>query len=257
MSSRDLRHTDVRRISVAGFGSGSISVAPGTTDSVVEGELTARDESFLAAVSVRQDHDHLRIQLPRTLSGSDAADLRLLVPPGLAYDIAVGSASVSITADAGPTRVASGSGDIALGSAADLVATAGSGDVSVLALTGSAARVSTGSGDITITEAGCAVSAKSGSGDVLIHRLHRAELRASSGSGDISVPSSSGSVVLRSASGSLGVGIAEELPAWLDLDSASGDIAIELEAAGAPAEDEPFVTVRARTASGDITVYRA
>ena len=256
MSSRVLHHADVHRISVAGFGSGSITVEPGD-DTVVEGELSAADESRLAAVSVRQDHEHLRIQLPRAWSGDDAADLRLRVPPGLAYDIAVGSASVSISAEAGAIRVASGSGEIFLDRSADLVATSGSGDIAVREVFGTAAKVSTGSGDISIAAAHCPVSAKSGSGDVLIGRLHHGDLRASSGSGDISVPATSASVELRSASGSLDVGIADELPAWLDLDSVSGDLRIELEATGRPADDEPYVTVRGRTASGDISVHRA
>ena len=65
------------------------------------------------------------------------------------------------------------------------------------------------------------------------------------------------SVDLRSASGSLTVGIADDLPAWLDLNSVSGRIRIALEASAQPGEGEPFVTVRARTASGEIAVYRA
>jgi hypothetical protein len=87
--------------------------------------------------------------------------------------------------------------------------------------------------------------------------IHYSELQASSGSGDISVPSTTGSVDLRSASGSLTVGIADDLPAWLDLNSVSGRIRIALEASAQPGEGEPFVTVRARTASGEIAVYRA
>ncbi len=42
--------------------------------------------------------------------------------------------------------------------------------------------------------------------------------------------------------GSLSVGVAEDLPAWLDVSSVSG---------------ESLVAVRARTASGDVINYRA
>ncbi|MBA3530253.1 MAG: DUF4097 family beta strand repeat protein, partial [Propionibacteriaceae bacterium] len=222
MSFVNLLYRDVRQISVENFGSGSISVEPGPDENVVEGSINSADSSLLDAIQVRQDRDHLRIQLPKVLSGSANAHLRLGVPSGLSYNIASGSAEVTMSAEIARSRVVSGSGDISLGSATDLTSTTGSGDISILAVKGEAARVSTGSGDIRIDEAHCPVSAKSGSGEVLVKALHHSELRASSGSGDISVPSTSGSVDLRSASGSLTVGIADDLPAWLDLDSVSG-----------------------------------
>ncbi len=257
MSFVSLLHRDVRQISVENFGSGSISIEPGPDDTVVEGSINASDQDFLDAIQIRQDHDQLRITLPNRLFGTSSAHLRLGVPPGLSYNIATGSADVTITADMARSRVVSGSGDIGLGLAEDVSCTTGSGDISIADVRGEAARVNTGSGDLRIHEAHCPVSAKSGSGDVLIGTLRSAELQASSGSGDISVPSTTGSVDLRSASGSLTVGIADDLPAWLDLHSVSGQIRIALEASTQPQDGEPFVSVRARTASGEIAVYRA
>jgi hypothetical protein len=55
----------------------------------------------------------------------------------------------------------------------------------------------------------------------------------------------------------LTVGIADNLPAWVDLSSASGDIRIGLESTNQPEPGEPYITLRARTASGDIAIYRA
>jgi DUF4097 and DUF4098 domain-containing protein YvlB len=183
--------------------------------------------------------------------------LRLGVPPRLDYNLTAGSADIRITVDAGRTRVASGSGDISLGVVEDLSCTSGSGAISVAEVRGSAAKVNSGSGDIQIYTARCPVSAKSGSGDLMIKSLRQASLQASSGSGDISVPETTGSVDLRSASGSLAVGVADNLPAWLDLHSVSGNVRIALEAAPQPAHGEPYVSIRARTASGEIVVYRA
>jgi hypothetical protein len=253
----NLLHHDVRQVSVDNFGSGSISIEPGPDDAVVEGSINSTDEEFLNAIQIRQDFDHLRITLPHRFFGSSQAHLRLGVPAGLSYNIATGSADVTISADMARSRVVSGSGDVGLGSASDLTCTTGSGDISIRRVAGDGVRVNTGSGDVRIDEAHCPVSAKSGSGDVLISTVHHAELQASSGSGDISVPSTSGSVDLRSASGSLTIGIADDLPAWLDLNSVSGKIRIALEASNAPSEGEPYVSVRARTASGEIAVYRA
>jgi DUF4097 and DUF4098 domain-containing protein YvlB len=87
--------------------------------------------------------------------------------------------------------------------------------------------------------------------------LEGTNLQAKSGSGDIGVTSTNGSVDLRSASGSLTVGVADNLPTWLDLNSVSGDIRIALESTTPPEPGEPYISVRARTASGDIGIYRA
>ena len=257
MSVVTLVHEGVRQVSVENLGSGSIRVEPGPDARVVEGSITATDEDLLGATSVRQDRDHLRITLPYRQLGSAQAHLRLGVPAGLSFNLATGSADIAITTDIARSRITSGSGDITTAGASDITCTTGSGDIAMAAVRGEAARVNTGSGDIEIDDAYCPLSAKSGSGDVLIRTLHRADLQASSGSGDITVPFTSGSVDLRSASGSLTVGIADDLPAWLDLNSVSGRIRIALEASAPPAAGEPFVSVRARTASGEIAVYRA
>ena len=71
------------------------------------------------------------------------------------------------------------------------------------------------------------------------------------------MPSTSGSVDLRTASGSLTIGIADGLTAWLDLSSTSGAVRVAMDACSEPVEGEPYVSIRARTASGEIAVYRA
>lgn len=253
----NLLHRDVQQVSVENFGAGSITIEPGPDPALVEGSINSTDAEFLDSIQIRQDRQHLRVTMPSRLFGSSHAHLRLGVPPGLFYNIATGSADVTVTAEMARSRVVSGSGDVGLTTCADLTCTTGSGDISITQVHGEAGRVSTGSGDIHINDVYCPLSAKSGSGDVLITRVHQAELRASSGSGDISVPATSGSLDLRSASGSLTVGIAKELPAWLDLHSVSGRIRIALQASHQPSPGEPYVSIRARTASGEIAVYRA
>jgi DUF4097 and DUF4098 domain-containing protein YvlB len=100
------------------------------------------------------------------------------------------------------------------------------------------------------------VIAKSGSGAVVVKSL-RGDLQANSGSGDIGIAATKGSVDLRSASGSLTIGVTDNLPAWLDLSSVSGDIRIALESTTRPGPGEPYISLRARTASGDIAIHRA
>ena len=250
-------HEGVQSIHVDNFGSGSISVEPGPRPDAVEGSLNMSSDRGLEEVAIRCEADQLRISMPQQSARSTPAHLRLGVPADLSYAVRAGSATITFSAHIASAKIISGSGDVSVEQAGELDCTTGSGSVAVGRLVGRGARIHTGSGDVTVAEARCPVSAKSGSGDVLIRTLHRADLTASSGSGDISVPSTSGSVDLRSASGSLTVGVADDLKVWLDLHSASGPIRIALEASPEPGPGEPYLRVRARTASGDIAVYRA
>ena len=256
MSFRSFAFDDIDHVSVEGLGSGSISIAEGPTAGV-EGSLNASDPGLLEEIEVRQDGTQLRIGFPQRLFLSSTAHIRLGVPAGLTYSIGSGSADISVSVPIERSKIVSGSGDVSVGSANDLTCTTGSGDITISELGGVGAKVGTGSGDILVSAAHCPVSAKSGSGDVVVRSLQQGGLQASSGSGDISVPSTSSSVDLRSASGSLTIGIADDLPAWLDLNSVSGRIRIALEATPQPGAEEAYVSVRARTASGEIAVYRA
>lgn len=247
----------VRHIVVDNLGAGSITVERGSQPSLVETSIDADDERFVDQVQIRHDHEWLRISFPQQFLRFANVHLRLGVPDGLTYVIKTGSANVSISADIGPSKIVSGSGDISIGTAVDLDCSSGSGTISVARAEGRAARLNSGSGDVSVGEAHCPVTAKSGSGDVVVQSLEGGNLQANSGSGDIGISSTSGSVDLRSASGSLTIAVADNLATWLDLNSVSGDIRIALESTAPPEHGEPYISVRARTASGDIGIYRA
>jgi hypothetical protein len=246
----------VRHVVVDNLGGGSITVEPGSRQDLVEAWIDA-DDRFLEQVQIRHDHDWLRISLPHHFVWSTKAQLRLGVPDGLTFVIKTGSADISISADIGRSKIISGSGDITVGNAMDLECSTGSGNISLARVDGDGAQLSSGSGDVAVGEANCPITAKSGSGEVVVMSLRGAHLQANSGSGDIAVSATNGSVDLRSASGSLTVGVADNLPAWLDLNSVSGDIRIGLESTTQPEPGEPYLTLRARTASGDISIHRA
>jgi hypothetical protein len=229
----------VRQIVVDNLGDGSITVEPGSQQDLVEASIEADGDHFDDHVQIRHDHDWLRISFPQQFLRYTKAHLRLAVPDGLTYVIKTGSADISISADIGRSKIISGSGDITIGNTVDLDCSTGSGNISVARLDGSGAKLG------------------SGPGDVVVKSVRGATLQANSGSGDIAVSATSGSVDLRSASGSLTVGIGDNLPAWLDLNSVSGDIRIGLESTNQPEPGEPYITVRARTASGDISIHRA
>jgi DUF4097 and DUF4098 domain-containing protein YvlB len=246
----------VRHVAVDNSGGGSITVEPGSRQDLVEASIDSADDKFGEPVEIRHEHDWLRISFPK-FPWHAKAHLRLAVPDGLTYVIKTGSADISISADIGRSKIISGSGDITIGTATDLDCSTGSGNISVGSVDGNGARLSSGSGDVSVAEVNCPLAAKSGSGEVVVKSLRGANLQANSGSGDIAVSATSGSVDLRSASGSLTVGVADNLPAWLDLNSVSGDIRIGLESTTEPEPGEPYLTLRARTASGDISIHRA
>lgn len=256
MSARTFDATGIRTIVVDNLGMGSLTLEAGPRDDLVEGTVSA-EEDLLEQTGIRHEADTLRIWFPEQLFRAGTAHIRIGVPPGTALTARTGSADVTASTPLGRCRVTTGSGEISLADAVDLDLTSGSGSVSLGAVNGRSARVTSGSGDIVIGEAHCPLTVKSGSGDLLVRTLRAADLRASSGSGDISVPSTSGSVDLRSASGSLTIGVADGLTAWLDLSSTSGVVRVAMDACDAPADGEQYVSVRARTASGEIAVYRA
>lgn len=256
MTFRNSTHKGVRRVVLDNLGDGSVTVEPGVQPDLVECSINASSEEYLNAVQVRQERDALRISFPPRVFRHTNAHLRLGVPAGLEFVIKVGSADVSVSADIGRSKISSGAGDVSIGRAADLEVSTGSGQISAAEVAGSAARLSSGSGDVMIGETDCLVVAKSGSGDVSVKRS-RHPVQASSGSGDITVAATSSTVDLRTASGSLTVGVADGLPAWLDLDSSSGEVRIALEPTAQPKPGESYASIKATTASGDIAVYRA
>ncbi len=257
MSVRTLEYSGIRQVVVDSIGEGSITVSAGADPDRVEGSIDADDEAFLAAAQIRQAGSDLRISLPRGFWHSIAAHLNLLVPPGLAFVIKTGAADVALSVDVGPSKITSGSGEIRISRAVDLDCSTGSGNIDVAELSGSGARLRTGSGHISVGTASCPISLKTGSGHMDVKSLDRADVQASSGSGELVISSTTGSVDARTASGTVSVGVADRLATWLDLGSGSGEVRIGLDAINQPEPGEPYISVRARTASGDIGVFRA
>ena len=257
MSNRTSTHDGVRRIAIDNLGYGSVTIEANAQADVVECSIDADDERLLDEVKVRPAPTGLRLSFPAESDRGASTRLRLGVPDGLEYAIKVGSADVTVSAVIGRSRIITGAGDIHVGEATELDCSTGSGSIVVGTVVGRAARLVSGSGNVTLQAAYCAVSAKSGSGDVTVNSVHHDHVQAKSGSGDIAVNKTSGSVDLRSASGSVTVGVADSLPAWLDLDARTGEIRIGLDPTQQPPPHQPYISVRARTASGDITIHRA
>ncbi len=249
-------YSGIRSVSIEQRGSGDVLINAGAEPDQVRCTVDDWDAADPSAIQVERRQDRLLITAPQVWGNNSNSDVFLEVPAGLDVSVTTQSGDVVINADLGSGKFTTGSGDVAVGTSVTLSVKSGSGDIAV-GRVHEGAEVTTGSGDISIRDATGPVSAKSGSGDIRLDRLRSAAISGSTGSGDISVPSTTGSVDLRSASGSIEVGVAEGLPAWLDLNSVTGDISIDLDPSQQPEEGKPYVTIRCRTASGEIDISRA
>ncbi|GAB3916383.1 hypothetical protein GCM10011575_24420 [Microlunatus endophyticus] len=254
MSTRNFVYTGIIGIIVRNLGSGEIRLHE-SSDGGVSGAVTSHNEDFLDRIGLSEDGGRLVISFPRSFNDADA-DLHLSVPDGIDFEATTGSAEVSAEVGLSATKITTGSGDVSLDSVNDVQVTTGSGDVSIQTINGTAGQVTSGSGDISIGGAASALQAKSASGDVSIGELTGA-LRVNTASGDVNVGRTVGSVEGRSASGDINIAVGDDLPTWLELSSVSGEVLIGLDATDRPAEGDPFVSIRATTASGDISISRA
>jgi DUF4097 and DUF4098 domain-containing protein YvlB len=119
----------------------------------------------------------------------------------------------------------------------DLRAETASGDVSA-DHAGGAVRISTASGDVEIGQAGADVSLNTASGDVSVSTSRRGAVQAKTVSGDVTLRVPAGTGV------------------WLDLNTMSGATRSDLDVSDGTPPGGHTLTLRVRTMSGDIEVWR-
>ncbi|HEY8301348.1 MAG TPA: DUF4097 family beta strand repeat-containing protein [Jatrophihabitans sp.] len=185
----------------------------------------------------------------------DALDVEITVPSGTATKITTASADVRIIGRTGGADLATGSANIDV----DIV------DGNLRLRTGSATsrvgevrgdvQARAGSGTITLGKVAGSVQSGFGSGDLTVETAH-GNVRSRAGSGDAVIGCAYGDVEFTAGSGKVSVGLPEGVSARLDVTSGSGRVRSDL-----PIEDAPrsgrSITVRARTGSGDIQLFRA
>lgn len=256
------------------IGSGDVEITAGETNGRTLVTVTGKGAE---ETTVEQHGNTISITGPRSRHGfsfsfgSSLLRVRISTPTGSGLSTKLGSAELTARGLLGPCDLRSGSGDTVLEGTGPLEVTAGSGDLQVSTIGGDAS-VRSGSGCIRIRHAAGDVHTVTGSGDVLIGGVS-GQLTAKSGSGDIRVESAGsgaeittasgdirldrlevGRVQARTASGDVEVGVAPGLPAWTDIHTVTGDVRSALASLGKPAEGAPFVELRLRSVSGDITV---
>lgn len=253
--------------------------ATSTTETTVRITGERAEEYDVRDLSEGQGPRRIAIIAPPRSGGFFGKDPRaevvVEVPVASRVDAKVGSSDVRLHGRFDDTRVDAGSGDISLDVVdGDTVVQSGSGDLVAAHLAGearvktgsgdvlvrradSSLVVTTGSGDVRVGVAGDEVAIKTGSGDAQVGTLD-GEAVFTTGSGDLVVgEAASGRVTARTASGDVRIGVRAGTPVWTDVRTASGRLSSSLPSTGEPAADQPYLEVRATTASGDVTLHQS
>ena len=249
------------------LGHGSLTVT--AQDDLPEAavELTPRDPAsdIVDRTTVEMQGSTLTVLAPRQgglpdlLGGwrrdRDAVDARVVVPTGTAMKLATAGADITVTGRAGGADVATGAATITLDTIdGDLRLRYGSATSRVNAVTGSVV-VRAGAGDAHFGAVGGDVQAGTGSGNLDIDRVGGA-IRARAGSGNARLGQVFGDVDLVAGSGRIDIGLPGGVSAKVDVTTGSGRVDSELPV-DKVATAATRITVRARTGSGDVRLFRA
>jgi DUF4097 and DUF4098 domain-containing protein YvlB len=185
-----------------------------------------------------------------------SVDVEVDLAAGSTVDTRTGSGDIEGRGRLGDVQAATGSGDIAFDQLGDAELKSGSGDVSVGQASGRL-DLTSGSGDIAIRRADAEVRAKTGSGDVVVS-TSIADVELMTGTGDVKLGAvHGGAVKARTGTGDVSIAVAAGVAAYLDLNTVTGDVRVELEDSDGPGDAEAQTSLAVQSGSGDIHVKRA
>lgn len=249
-----------------GHGSLTVHCADDLTEARVEMRSHKGSGEFLERITVEMDGPTLTINAPRQGGVFDlfgdrwrtgaSVDIDVTVPSGTALKISSFTADITVVGRCAGADVATGTGRVQLEHVdGDLRLRYGASSCSVARVGGSAV-VRSGSGDTRLGEVGGDLQCACGSGRLEAAAVH-GSVKARSGAGQARIGAVYGDVDVASGSGGISIGLPKGVTARVDVHTGSGDLRSEL-----PIEDEPVdrkgaITLRARTGSGDVHVFRA
>lgn len=203
-----------------------------------------------------------------------SVDVEIDLPAGSTIDVRTGSGDIAARGLLGDVRVGTGSGDIAIEELAEGDLKSGSGDITAHVVRGGL-QAKTGSGDISVDTGNAPLELTSGSGDLFVRRAE-ARLKAKTGSGNITVRASAGDIELttgtgevnlagvhsgrvqaRTGTGDVTIGIANGVAAYLDLNTVTGEVDVDLDGTDGPGDAEAQTSLSVQSGSGDIHVKKA
>jgi Putative adhesin len=251
-----------------GYGSFTVTQQDDLTEATVTLAPRSKNSDLLENTVVEMNGRTLSVQTPRQgglfdlgllggRSRREVIDITVTVPSGTAVKISAVSADITVTGRSGSADIASGASTISLGDIdGDLRLRYGSGTARVGNVSGSV-EARYGSGDASFGDIGGALSSGCGSGNLEVTSV-RGAVRSRAGSGTASLGAVYSDVDLARGSGAIAIGLPAGLPARLDVMTGSGRVNSEL-----PIDDAPTatrldpITVRARTGSGNVRLFRA
>jgi hypothetical protein len=185
----------------------------------------------------------------------DRIDADILVPSGTAMKMSTASADITVSGRAGGADIATGSATVDLDTIdGDLRLRYGSATSRTQSVTGSA-TVRSGSGNAYFGEVGGVLQAGFGSGDLEVEVAHGG-VRSRAGSGDARIGVVHGDVDIAAGSGRVSIGLPAGVSARLEVTTGSGRVQSELPIDRSASGGKP-ITVKARTGSGDVRLFRA
>jgi hypothetical protein len=157
----------------------------------------------------------------------------------------------------GPATIHTGAGNVNVEHAAGpVVISTGTGRLEVGRVDGSAV-VKNSNGDTWMGDVAGELLVNAANGKISVDRSQSAVV-AKSANGDITLGAvASGEVLAKTACGRVAIGVANGVPAWLELHTKYGAVRNELTASSAPAPSEEAVKICALTGCGDIMIHRS
>lgn len=249
-----------------GHGKLTVTAVDDCTEASVTLTALSKSSDILDRIAVGMNGHTLEVLTPREgglidfLGGwkRDAAsvDAQITVPAGTAVKLTTFTADIAVVGRTGGADVATGTGTIVLDEVdGDVRLRFGSASSRVERVTGSA-TVRSGSGDAIFGEIRGDLEAGFGSGDLQADVV-RGSSRLRAGSGNLRLDAVHGDVDFTCGSGEMSLGLPAGVSARLDVRTGSGQVRSDL-----PIDDDrtgsgPAITVRARTGSGDVRLFRA
>jgi hypothetical protein len=249
-----------------GHGSLTVHAVDDLDEAVVE--LTARPgaEDYLERISIEMSGPTLTVHAPRQGGvfelfadrprNQSAVDAVIKVPSGTATKISTFTADIVVRGRCGGADIATATGNTELGDVdGDLRLRYGNASSSVGKVSGSV-TVRSGAGSARFGEIQGSLESGFGSGRLDVDAV-RGSVRSRTGTGEARLGAVYGDVDLASGTGAMSIGLPAGVTARLDVHTGSGRVRSDL-----PIQDEPkttkgAITVRARTGSGDVRLFRA
>lgn len=240
-----------------GLTEASVTLVPRAADSdIVDRTLVELRGSTLYVMSPRQGGIFDLAILGGRRRNRNAMDVTVTLPSGSAVKATTSAADIAVDGRCGTADIASGGSSISLDEVdGDLRLRSSRSTCQVGRVSGSV-ELRSGSGDARFGEIGGELSSARGSGKLDVTAVH-GPVRTRSGSGGTTVGTVHGDVDIASGAGELAIGIPAGQAARLDVATGSGRVDSELPVEEKPATSGKAITIRAKTGSGDIRLFRA